>query len=476
VARSNVTASNIYDGERIDDTLPELPVVGASLLDAAEAGAATARLCDRLSLPVVAHAAFLGELLRTPAGEAVIDLGQEITGTFRLRVSEPAGTVVRVQCAELLQDGNFYRDNLRTAKSEFVYVSDGAEHVLEPRFTFYGYRYAKIEVDGRVPERFDAADFTGVALWSDFEEIGRLSTGNALVNQLVSNATWGMRDNFLDTPTDCPQRDERLGWTGDAQVFSPTALYLADQYPFYRKYLHDMALEQQKLGGAVPMVVPAFMLNTAANAVWGDVTCIIPWNMYLMSGDASILAEHFDSMRGWVDYVVGLRYVREEPGFRRAIVAPTPNWRLGSVSCDYRASVGAWHVGWRCVDETHLHVELTVPFGCTAEVALPFADESAYEELGGHVLAAGVYELTYQTSELLRRMPTVDWPLARLMERRDTAAVVYRHCYHPEFLLGDPDTSAMSVRELAPAFGRDGGPMSAEALDACEADLRALWD
>ncbi|MEE0026789.1 MAG: family 78 glycoside hydrolase catalytic domain, partial [Atopobiaceae bacterium] len=273
------------------------------LLDAAEAEAATAKLCDRLSLPVVAHETFSGELLHTPAGEAVIDLGQEITGTFRLRVCEPAGTVVRVQCAELLQDGNFYRDNLRSAKSEFTYVSDGVEHVLEPRFTFYGYRYAKIEVDGQAPKRFDVADFTGVALWSDFEEIGRLHTDSAMVNQLISNATWGMRDNFLDTPTDCPQRDERLGWTGDAQVFSPTALYLADQYPFYRKYLHDMALEQEKLGGAVPMVVPAFMLNSAANAVWGDVTCIIPWNMYLMSGDATILAEHFVSMRDWVDYV-----------------------------------------------------------------------------------------------------------------------------------------------------------------------------
>jgi len=278
--------------------------VAAIPLDADEAEELNELLCDRLSLPVTEHELFEGcELVRTPAGECVLDLGQNIAGVFRLRVCEPAGSTVRLQFGELLQDGNFYRDNLRSARAEYVYVSDGAEHVLEPRFTYYGYRYVKVEVGGEAPEGFDARDFTGIALYSDFETAsGTIKTGNPLVNQLVSNTRWGMRGNFVDTPTDCPQRDERMGWTGDAQVFSATALYLGRPYAFYRKYLRDMAVSQQTLSGMVPGVVPSFGLN-ATGAVWGDATCIIPWNMWLAEGDPAILAEHLPAMRAWVDWV-----------------------------------------------------------------------------------------------------------------------------------------------------------------------------
>ena len=676
MGRSNITASNIYDGMQVDDTLPVAELVPAPLLASDDAAEATAKLTDRLSLPVTAHETFTPSVVRVPSGNLVLDLGQEFAGTFRLRVHEPAGTTVRVQLGELLQDGEFYNENLRSAKQEYVYVSDGFEHVLEPRFTYYGYRYARIEG----LSSFDATDFTGVALYSDFEEVGTLTTGHALVNKLVSNTRWGMKSNFVDTPTDCPQRDERMGWTGDAQVFAPTALYLADQLPFYRKFAYDMAREADKFGGAAPLVAPAFMLEGPACAVWGDATCFIPWQSYLFSGDASVLEEHFDAMSAWVDhieredggdkhlwgglhqlgdwlaldapkndrtgatdpdfiaylywwrsacevadaarvlgreqdatrydamaervaayidaeyftpngrcavttqtayalciafgfgsptfsafaldralarnegklvtgfvgtnflpralceagmaskaydlllnegypgwlreiklgattiwerwnsldddgvitgigmnsmnhysygsivewlfaYAAGLRPVASEPGFRRAIVAPLPAWRLGHLACERTTSAGTWRVAWACVDERHLRFELTVPFGCTAEVTLPLADESAYVALGGHELAAGTYALTYETSAPLRRVPSIDWPIGDLLAAPDTDAVVRAHC-KPDWIA--PDEAHLSLRELAYKLARGSRPMSEEALAACDAQLRAL--
>ncbi len=304
VERSNITFSNIYDGEHVDDMLEPVAPVAAELLSEDEAAEATAKLHARLSLSVTAHETFVPTVMQTPAGECVLDLRQNIAGTFRLRGQWPRGTKVHVQTSELLQDGNFYRDNLRTALSEFWYVSDGEPQELQPRFTFFGYRYAKIEVDGVAPQDFDPADFTGIALYSDFDaDRGFITTGHAKVNRLVSNARWSMKDNFLDTATDCPQRDERMGWTGDANVFSRTALLLAAPYAFYRKYLYDMALEQSSAGGAVPMVVPGYGLADAP-AVWGDATTMIPWNMYWADGDPAILAEHFDAMTSYVDWVL----------------------------------------------------------------------------------------------------------------------------------------------------------------------------
>lgn len=178
VTRSNVTFSNIYDGEMRDDTLPVSDCTPAELLDGAVAARATSLLCDRLSLPVLPHETFLPQLVRTPSGDCVLDLGQNIAGTFRLHVEEPSGTRIRLQFGELLQDGEFYRDNLRTAKAEYTYVSDGGRKTVEPFFTFYGYRYVRVEIDGAAPKTFDPARFTGIALYSDFDtERARINTG-----------------------------------------------------------------------------------------------------------------------------------------------------------------------------------------------------------------------------------------------------------------------------------------------------------
>lgn len=292
--RSNITFSNIYDGEHRDDTLPQTEKEYAILASVPEG-----KLTARYSTPVKAWETLeVKALLHTPAGETVLDIGQNIAGSFRLSVHEPKGSEIRLQFGEILQDGNFYQDNLRSAKAEYRYISDGEPHILEPKFTFYGYRYVKIE---GVTE-LQAKDFTALVLYSDLPKTGFLNTGNMLVNQLLSNVEWSQKGNFLDVPTDCPQRDERMGWTGDAQVFSETACYFRDSYCFFSKYLHDMETEQDSLNGCVPDVVPSFGKHSCS-AAWGDAACVIPMQLYRMYGDKSILRRQYASMKAWVEYI-----------------------------------------------------------------------------------------------------------------------------------------------------------------------------
>lgn len=305
VTYSNIIFSNIYDGEQMDDTLEAMDGGNARLTEPPKG-----RLTERRSLPVKVQEVLSAELLHTPAGETVMDLGQNIAGSFRLRVCEPKGTRIHVQVGEVLQQGNFYRENLRTAKAEYVYISDGKARVLQPHFTYYGYRYAKIEGVSDLKKE----DFEGLAMYSDLPRAGWLKSGNDLINRLILNTEWGQKGNFVDVPTDCPQRDERMGWTGDAEVFSPTACYQRDSYAFFAKYLYDMATEQRTLAGAVPDVVPSFGHHSVSSA-WGDAACIIPWNLYRFYGDPSILEAQFESMKGWVDYISGLE--EAEQGWSR---------------------------------------------------------------------------------------------------------------------------------------------------------------
>lgn len=294
IRRSNITFSNIYDGEQRDDTLQDLPLEKAVFTSAPEG-----ELMERMSLPVIAQQIFEPtEIIHTPANETVIDMGQEFSGIFSLKIKEKVGTKIHIQTGEILQNGNFYNENLRSARSEYVYISDGNEIELVPHFTFYGYRYVKIDGITNLKKE----DFKGIALYSDIESVGNISTGHKLLNRFIANVRWGLQSNFLDVPTDCPQRDERMGWTGDAQVFSGTATFLKDTYAFYSKYMYDMAMEQKKHGGKVPDVIPAFEIDSTA-CVWGDAACIIPWNLYLFYGDKSILQEQYESMKSWVEYV-----------------------------------------------------------------------------------------------------------------------------------------------------------------------------
>jgi len=294
VTRSGITFSNLYDGEHADANLEPGTPSAATICEAPNAPL-TARYSTAVSIyeqikPIA--------LILTPASETVLDIGQNLAGSFRLKAHIPKGKKLHLQFGEILQNDCFYRDNLRTAKAEYIWISDGTPHVLQPRFTFYGYRFVKVEgVDNLAKD-----DFTALALYSDIEPVGSIQTGSALVNQLVENTKWGQKGNYLDVPTDCPQRDERMGWTGDAQVFSPTAAYLTDCYAFMRKFLYDTAQEQKEHGGMVPDVVPAAGHGNTACA-WGDATCIIPWNMYVFSGDLALLREHYGSMKAWVDFL-----------------------------------------------------------------------------------------------------------------------------------------------------------------------------
>ncbi len=296
VRRGKITFSGIYDGEQMDATLEDTTPVAATLDENAPKG----RLMERLSTPVFVHEELKPiELINTPAGEQVLDLGQNMAGIFKLHVNEPKGTKIHLQVGEVMQQGNFYNENLRTAKAEYIYISDGVERDIMPKFTYYGYRYVKVEGISNLK----AEDFTALVLYSDLHKAGDVKTSNDLVNKLVENTRWGLKGNFLDVPTDCPQRDERMGWTGDAQVFSPTATFLEESYAFYNKYLYDCWQEQQDLDGMVPDVVPSIGAAGQSSTVWGDMACIIPWNLYKFYGDKTILVNQFDSMKAWVDFI-----------------------------------------------------------------------------------------------------------------------------------------------------------------------------
>ena len=298
VEKSNITFSNIYDGEHRDDTLSAKDKGSSQRVVCVKNGISKARLSARLSQPVKVIRPMKVKLIKTPKKDIILDVGQNITGGFKLKVKIKKGKKLKLSFGEVLQDGEFYRDNLRSAKAEYIYLSSGKETVIQPHFTFYGYRYVKVEGYDAIK----AEDFVALPYSTELEETGKILTGNKLVNKLISNIYWSCKDNFVDVPTDCPQRDERMGWTGDAQAFSATATYLNDSYAFYKKYLYDMYWEQKKHKGGVPFTIPSFGLP-AGSAVWGDAATIIPWTLYRFYGDRAILDDQYESMRSWVDFI-----------------------------------------------------------------------------------------------------------------------------------------------------------------------------
>jgi alpha-L-rhamnosidase len=246
------------------------------------------------------------KIFTTPNGSLVADMGQNMVGWIRLKVTGPKGTVITVRHAEVLDKyGEFYTENLRSAKAQFNYTLSGAgEEIYEPRFTFFGFRF--IEVTG-FPGILSADNITGVVVHSDMRPTGTFECSNPLLNQLQHNIKWGQKGNFVDVPTDCPQRDERLGWTGDAQAFSRTAAFNHNVAPFFTKWLKDVALDQ-KPGGEIPDVIPDVLnrqdAKTASpSAGWGDVAVIVPWTMYTVYGDRHLLEEQYPSMKAWVEYI-----------------------------------------------------------------------------------------------------------------------------------------------------------------------------
>ncbi|GAB5552761.1 MAG: glycoside hydrolase family 78 protein [Saprospiraceae bacterium] len=239
------------------------------------------------------------EIIKTPKGETVLDLGQNMVGWVRMKVKGKRGDKVTLQFAEVLdKEGNFYTKNLRKAEATDIYtLKGGAEEVYEPYFTFHGFRFVKLI---NYPGELTLDKITGVVIHSDMKPTGTFSCSDPLINQLQSNIQWGQKGNFLDIPTDCPQRDERAGWTGDAQVFSMTAAFNFDVASFYTKWLKDLAADQLP-NGLVPHVIPDILSGKGGATAWADAAVVMPWNMYRIYGDQRILEEQYSSMKGWVD-------------------------------------------------------------------------------------------------------------------------------------------------------------------------------
>jgi alpha-L-rhamnosidase len=303
-----ITRSSIYHGEFYNANLEKsgwnTPTFDASNWQAVKvSNESKENLIASQSSSITKHETFKPiKIITTPKGEKVLDFGQNLVGWVQFKVTGKKGDVVAIHHAEVLDKaGNFYLENLRAAKAEIQYtLKGGGEETFEPHFTFFGFRY--IKVDG-YPGELNANNFQAIALYSDITPTGTFECSNTMVNQLQHNIQWGQRGNFLDVPTDCPQRDERLGWTGDAQAFARTASFNFDVDNFFAKWLKDLAADQQP-DGRVPFVVPNVQKPTSGgSAGWADAATIIPWTMYLAYGDKKVLEDQFESMKSWVSFM-----------------------------------------------------------------------------------------------------------------------------------------------------------------------------
>jgi alpha-L-rhamnosidase len=250
----------------------------------------------------------------SPAGATLVDFGQNLVGWVRVRVQGTEGSRVTLRHAEVLEAGELGVRPLRTAKATDTFILSGEVDVFEPTLTFHGFRY--VEVTGWPEDAEPIADaLTAVVIGSELQRTGTFRSSDPLLNQLHDNVVWGTRGNFLDVPTDCPQRDERLGWTGDISVFAPTAAFLFDVKDFLRDWLRDLALEQTHHDGIVPFVVPDVLKTMPmdsrmppmdSTAIWSDAAVWVPWALWQAYGDRTVLQEAFPSMAAHLRRVASL--------------------------------------------------------------------------------------------------------------------------------------------------------------------------
>jgi alpha-L-rhamnosidase len=300
--------AEIYNGETVNARMDKTGWTSPGYNDADWSGVKLVdfgydNLIATYNEPVRKHETFKPvRIITTPKGEKVIDFGQNLVGWVVVKVRGNAGDKIIISHAEVLDKaGDFYTANLRAAKAQDTYILKGGdEETFEPHFTWHGFQFIKVE---GYPGELKPENFTAVAFYSDMQSTGSFSSSNPLINQLQHNIQWGQRGNFLDVPTDCPQRDERLGWTGDAQVFSRTASFNMNVNSFFTKWLKDVAADQSA-NGSVPFVIPNVLGAGAGGSTgWADVSTIVPWNMYLAYGDKRILENQYGSMKAWVDYM-----------------------------------------------------------------------------------------------------------------------------------------------------------------------------
>lgn len=313
-ATGPILMSSLYDGETYDARL-EHP--GWSFPGFDESGWSKVRKLDwdlnTLEAPLGPPVRRIERvmpvsIIQSPSGRTIVDFGQNLVGRLHINVQGPVGQTITLRHAEVLENGELCTRPLRFAQAIDHYtLRGGGIETWEPRFTFHGFRYA--EVDGW-PVELHPADIYAVVVHSDLERTGWFVCSDPLLNRLHENVVWSMRGNFLEIPTDCPQRDERLGWTGDLQIFSPTASFLYDVSGFLQSWLVDLTIEQRKLNGVVPPVIPNALGQAFGAAAWADAATVVPWVLYQRFGDTGILEAQFDSMRAWVDHVASVAGVK----------------------------------------------------------------------------------------------------------------------------------------------------------------------
>ena len=310
---SAVLADDLYDGQTIDARRmsdawlhPGFDGEGWSGVDVLDFD--EGKLTPYISPPVRRHEELKPqEIWTSPSGKTLVDFGQNLVGWLRVSVSGPAGTTVTLRHAEVLEHDELGVRPLRTAQAVDRFILSGGEDIFEPTFTFHGFRYAEVEgwPGGADALQQDQGALTAVVVSSDLERIGEFECSDELLNQLHRNVVWGTRGNFLDVPTDCPQRDERLGWTGDIAVFAPTAAYLFDVEDFLRDWLKELWVEQRAAAGRVPFVIPDPLKYMEAprsfpapesTAIWSDAAVWVPWALWQAYGNSFVLAHQFESM------------------------------------------------------------------------------------------------------------------------------------------------------------------------------------
>ena len=298
VYTTQITAPDLYKGETVDLTAP-IEYVGK-----AKSVKIDTAIVEQMGEWIVENERLApAEIIRTPKGEFVVDFGQNMTGYVEVKIKAKRGDRIVMHHAEVLdKDGNFYNANYRTAKNENIYICSGDEDVFKPTYTFQGFRYIKL---AEYPfETVDTNSLRAIVVHSEMKRTGHYSCGNEKINQLYHNIIWGHKSNYLDIPTDCPQRDERLGWTGDTQVFCRTAAINYDVEKFFEKWMGDVALEQEENGAVCGVVPSAYRGRTSRiSAGWGDVACIAPWQLYLAYGNKEDLKTWFPVMKKWVGHL-----------------------------------------------------------------------------------------------------------------------------------------------------------------------------
>ena len=294
-AESRIRFSEIYDGEVYDASFEVSDYQPVVLLERT-----TGNLIPQQGEKITEHEYVkAARCFTAPNGEVVVDFGQEVTGYIQFTVDAKAGEKVEISHGEVLdKDGNFYNANYRSAKSKIYYTCCDGVQTYKPKMTFFGFRYIRLD---QFPGTPCADQFYAVAVHSDMKRTGRLRSSNPLLNQLFSNIIWGQKGNFLDVPTDCPQRDERMGWTGDAQAFVKTASYNFDVDRFFTKWLADMAADQRP-DGSIGHVVPTLYVGSGS-AAWDDAAAICPWQIYMTYGDKEILRQQFDCMKKYIGFI-----------------------------------------------------------------------------------------------------------------------------------------------------------------------------